>query len=518
MKISPDVLKPHPFFALFPYRTLKRLAVDSAVTEYPKGATVFRSGDRCDAVYVIISGRCEARTAGRNGDSVVEAVFGPGDLLGERAYFHAEPHAATVIVVTRCVLLRIPAEELDQLFAKDYKLAARFSQLLAKRWSVMGTRQPERGSRVRRVVSTLSLDEGIDSTAVVERLAAALSEISHQQVLLVHLVREEKTIVHDWAKHDLCLGGEFRFRRVVQSTEAGFFEMRIPVGTDPQYAAGIAPLISHCGRHYDYVLLHGACDLPSRTAREVVLQADLAYVLLRPRGRDLSQFDLLVRSLADSSTYAPRHIRPVVFSSDPATAAECDAELRHITDLPAHAIYHFPSSNSGSGVDASGALCVNRLAREVARCRIGLALSSGGAKGLAHVGVIQVLEENGIEIDAIAGASMGAYVGSLWAKGLDGAELERIAREHEGRWGLRLIIDPVFPPRRGFISTTRLARRLSRSLGDIQFAGLIRPLRVVATHLDTLDRKVFEAGEVVSAVEASIAIPGIFVQIGRAHV
>src|SRR5688500_7102018 len=108
MKISPDVLKPHPFFALFPYRTLKRLAADSAVAEYPKGATVFGAGDRCDAVYVIISGRCEARTLGRNGATIVEAVFGPGDLLGERAFFHAEPHTATVTVVTRCVLLRIP--------------------------------------------------------------------------------------------------------------------------------------------------------------------------------------------------------------------------------------------------------------------------------------------------------------------------------------------------------------------------------------------------------------------------
>lgn len=513
MKISPDVLKPHPFFALFPYRTLKRLAVDSAVAEYPKGATVFQAGDRCDAIYVIISGRCEARTAGRGGPSVVEAVFGPGDLLGERAYFHAEPHTATVTVVTRCVLLRIAAEELDKLFAKDYKLAARFSQLLAKRWSVMGTRQPERGSRVRRVVSTLSLDERLDATTVVERLAAAVSKISNQQVLLVQLLRDDKPGVHDWAKHQPSLGGEFRFRRAVRSTRTGFFELQLPVGTDPQYAAAIAPLISHCGRHYDYVLLSGASDLPARTAREVVLQADLAYVLLRPQGRDLSQFDLLVRSLADSCVYAPRHIRPVVFSENPLTAAECDAELRHITGLPGHAIYHFPSSASGSRVDPSGALCINRIAREIARCRIGLALSSGGAKGLAHVGVIQVFEENGIEIDAIAGASMGAYVGSLWAKGLDGMELERIARVHEGRWGLRPIIDPVFPPRRGFIRTTRLARQLRSSLGDIHFAGLLRPLRVVATHLDTLDRKVFDQGEVVPAVEASIAIPGIFVPV-----
>ncbi|RYD79876.1 MAG: cyclic nucleotide-binding domain-containing protein, partial [Verrucomicrobiaceae bacterium] len=505
MKISPDVLKPHPFFALFPYRTLKRLAADSAVAEYPKGATVFKAGDRCDAVYVIISGRCESLTAGRNGGTMVEAVFGPGDLLGERAFFHAEPHAATIRVVTRCVLLRIPVEELDALFANDFKLAARFSQLLAKRWSVMGTRQPERGSRVRRVVSLLSLNQGLDSRATVEDLATALSAISHQQVLLIHLTREDSAEVHEWAKHDHCLDGEFRFNRQVRSIGTGYCEMHLPVSNDPAYAAAVAPLISHCGRHYDYVLLHGDANLPERTAREAVLQADLAYILLKPNGPDMAQFDLLVRSLEDSTDYATRHLRPVVVSDDPERSARCEATLKRSAHLPGHAINHFPSSNSGSDADRRGALCVNRMAREIARCRIGLALSSGGAKGLAHVGVIQILEENGIEIDAIAGASMGAYVGSLWALGLDGTELERLAREYEGRGGLRSMLDPVFPPRLGFIRTRHIAKRLRNSLGNIPFAGLVRPMRVVATHLDTLGRIVFEDGEVASAVEASIA-------------
>ena len=347
----------------------------------------------------------------------MEAVYGPGDLLGDRAFFHAEPHTATVSVVTRCVLLRIPVEELDALFAKDYKLAARFLQLLAKRWSVMGTRQPERGSRVRRVVSLLSLEHGIDSLALVERLAAALSEISHQQVLLVHFSRNEAAGEHDWAKHDHYLDGEFRLRRHVRSSGAGFCEMRLPVGGDPQYAAGVAPLISHCGRHYDYVLLHGDADLPERTAREVVLQADLAYVLIRPQGPDLAQFDLLVRSLHDSSAYATRHIRPVVFSSDPNRAATCDAALKRSAKLPGHNIYHFPSSNSGSDADRAGVLCINRMARDIARCRIGLALSSGGAKGPRMWALFRSWRRMGsrlMRLPAPAWERMSAHSG-LWA-------------------------------------------------------------------------------------------------------
>ena len=96
--------------------------------------------------------------------------------------------------------------------------------------------------------------------------------------------------------------------------------------------------------------------------------------------------------------------------------------------------------------------------------RIALVLGGGAAKGFAHIGVIQVLEENGIEVDIIAGSSMGAYVGSLWAYGYNGPELERLARELEGRWAVWSLIDPVFPPRQGFLGGFRVKKRLMRSL------------------------------------------------------
>src|SRR6187402_2960159 len=74
--------------------------------------------------------------------------------------------------------------------------------------------------------------------------------------------------------------------------------------------------------------------------------------------------------------------------------------------------------------------------------KLGLALSSGGASGLAHIGVLQVLEENGIEIHAIAGSSMGAYIGALWAAGFSGKALEDLAAEISDRRKLWKLADP----------------------------------------------------------------------------
>ncbi len=145
---------------------------------------------------------------------------------------------------------------------------------------------------------------------------------------------------------------------------------------------------------------------------------------------------------------------------------------------------------------------------------IGLCLSSGGARGLAHIGVIQVLEEAGVPITAIAGSSMGAYVGSLWASGFTGQELEQLAREIKDRRTLYRLLDPVFPPSRGLIRGQAIRAHLERSLGGKTFADLKKPLLVVATDLETMTPKVF--GEemhgthsVPLAVTASAAIPGI---------
>lgn len=141
--------------------------------------------------------------------------------------------------------------------------------------------------------------------------------------------------------------------------------------------------------------------------------------------------------------------------------------------------------------------------------RVGLALSSGGAKGLAHIGVIQVLEENGIPIHCIAGSSMGAYVGAVWAYGHDGASMEKFAREVEGRWGFLHLLDPVLLPRCGFIRGEKMGGRVKVAIGNAQFSDLKHPLRVVATNLRTLERVVFSEGEVALAVQASSAVPGV---------
>ena len=508
LPIDTATLQPHPILSLLPPGALDRLVADSAIAEYPKGTVIFHEAEPCDAIFLIISGRCETRTNGLNGGSRVEEVFGPGDTLGERAFLNREPHRHSAVVITHAVLLRIPGTELHGLCATDPCFAGRFSQ------AVMGRPRADRDGRVRRVVSLLSLSPRLDADRAAQQLAAALRRITRQSVLILNLgPTGEKAHDDAWTAREAALDAEFCFARHLQVHDAGFDELRLTAGPETRDAAAIAPLLSHCARHYDFVLLHLHAETPAPSTLAGIVESDLAFVLLQASTQNLYDFELLMRSVGERGRGHGHHVKPILCVEEDIAAPEVNTALRQFGH-PVHSFARgFPLSGGASVPDHRFDLLINRLAREIARCRIGLALSSGGAKGLAHIGVIQVLEENGIEIDCITGSSMGAYIGAVWAYGLDGPKIEKLARELEGRWGLLHVLDPSLPPRRGFLHTRRTAARLRRSIGTAHFSALIRPLRVLATRLDSLERVVFSSGEVASAVEASIAIPGVCVPV-----
>lgn len=508
-----ESLPPHPVLALLPYRMRQRLLTSVACSEFVKGTVVYHEGDPCEAIYLVLSGRCESLTSRDSRGHAHRNVFGPGDTLGGRAMLSGEPHRSTVTIVTRSMLVRVPASELQALFARHPHIAVRFSQIVTGQAAT--ATESELPLRVRRVVAVLPMAPRVDAPAVIRSMAKSLHTITSQRVLVIHLTPPgpEHAVALDGWRTAPHLNGHFYFTQHLHMDEAGFHELRLTVSAEPRHAAAIAPLLSHCGRHYDYVLLDVAPDVTATATLECLIQCDSTFILLQPSMQALYDFQLLVRELATHSAMACGTVHPVIFAEEDIAAPDFEAALRSL-GRPAHSVIRgFPLSVTPNAPDYRFDLAINRLAREIAGCRIGLALSSGGAKGLAHIGVIQVLEENGIEVDCITGSSMGAYIGSIWACGFNGAQLEKIARENEKRWNFLRLLQPTLFPRQGFLRTGRIIRRLRQSIGDTRFSGLVRPLRVIATHLDTLERVVFSSGDVADAVAASSAIPGVAVPV-----
>ena len=141
--------------------------------------------------------------------------------------------------------------------------------------------------------------------------------------------------------------------------------------------------------------------------------------------------------------------------------------------------------------------------------KIGLALGSGSARGLAHVGVIMALEAYNIPIDIITGSSIGSVIGSLYASGATVRQLEEVALSIKKSKTL-FLIDPVFP-HSGLISGDRIEKMLNQfGIKDKTFDDLKIPFAAVATDVESGAEVILNQGKVIDAVRASISIPGIF--------
>jgi len=139
---------------------------------------------------------------------------------------------------------------------------------------------------------------------------------------------------------------------------------------------------------------------------------------------------------------------------------------------------------------------------------IGVALGGGFARGIAHIGVLKVLEEEGIPVRMIAGTSVGAIMGAAYCSGLTIAELEEIAHKVRFTTFARWTIS-----RFGFASNDRMVAFLKQHLKVHNFEDLLIPLGVTATDFNTGKGRVFTSGPIIDPVRASCAYPGMFLPV-----
>jgi len=139
---------------------------------------------------------------------------------------------------------------------------------------------------------------------------------------------------------------------------------------------------------------------------------------------------------------------------------------------------------------------------------IGVALGGGFARGIAHIGVLKVLEEEGIPVRVVAGTSVGALIGACYCSGLSVSEMEEVARNTRftsfARWTLS---------RCGFASNDRMISFLTRTLKCKTFEDLRIPLGITATDFNTGEAVVFHSGTIIDPVRASCAYPGMFLPV-----
>lgn len=145
--------------------------------------------------------------------------------------------------------------------------------------------------------------------------------------------------------------------------------------------------------------------------------------------------------------------------------------------------------------------------------KVGLALGSGAARGLAHIGVLEVLDREGIPIDMIAGTSIGALIGALYAQQKDVSRIKNIAMSLVAR-RLTFLVDSSLS-KTGLIRGRRIEATLRSTIGDIEFGDLRMPFACVATDIGSGEEVIIKRGLVWKGIRASGSLPVLFAVVKR---
>ncbi len=494
------VLRKVPLLASLGDELTKSLAEGAEVVAVRKGELVVKEDDPGDALFAVVSGRLQAYTRLPSGGDRVFATYCNGDYFGEMPLLSGETHWSNVRALNDSVLLKIPRGVFDAVVQRDPRVAASVLQRMGHRMKEL--RQEKHRAKWSTVIALASALPGAGKTMLATNLVASLARETREPVLLVDLSGHPTSVPVSSAP---VAGGT--------PTPWGYDRLDLRITGAEREAAAFAPLFGALVKQYDYVLV----ELPNETSPAVYAclgQCDLIYLVTRNEPEHAKRTRLLIRYLSEKSAAMTPKVKVILTGCEAGRPCVAEAEAAIGQRIAARLEWIPAGQETGDPFVlrqplAPYSFVVRRLARELGNVLVGLALGSGAARGLAHIGVIRVLERAGIAVDVVAGSSMGALIAAAWAVGKSADEMEQIALQVRGKRAFLRLLDPMFPGS-GMIRGMKVTDFLRQIVGERTFEDTVIPLKIVASELNTLEEIVFEEGRLLDAVRASISIPGVF--------
>jgi NTE family protein len=422
------------------------------------GDVLFREGDTADALYVVVTGRLRVLAASASGEQVALAEVGRGEIVGEMALLTGDARSATVVAVRDTRLVRLSRAAFERIVQQ-----CPGAMLLVTRRLVRRLQQANRGPRTQTPLATIALvplDASVDPVALGHTLVGALGALG--TATLVTRARVDAELGKEVTSADAGEGRliawldglERDHRYVVYADDA-----RTPVWTE------------RCARQADRLLFVANGDRAPAAAMEATVQR-LARV---PARRDL----LLLHASAAQPTGTSHWL------------TLSGARAHH------HVRLHEPAD-------------IARLSRLLTGRGVGLVLGGGGARGFAHIGVIQALQEARVPIDAVGGTSMGAVIAAQFAAGAGGARMREVNRRH---WVKQNPLKDKTLPVVALLAGRRLDRMIEAMFGGLQIEDLWTNFFCVSADLTRAEMRVHERGALGRAVRASMSLPGIAIPV-----
>ncbi len=530
-----SVIKKISIFEHLNWFNVQLIARSGDLVRFKKGEFISKKGAPPDFVYFLVSGRLISYTPDSDGTKDDVEFIHRGMFFGIISALTGEEHSQTFEAINDSTVFRVPVERFKEILTRVPALSLKFSKVLSQRIrsKVTKTNLVSRST----IISVYAPIAGSGGSTYSLNLTRSLLKATGDKVIWLN-IRSLKVPAHTfvsdiddvrpkWKRTPIDLSHvatEFDevAPHIVKST-LGFDLLNMVFNPDDKtLVTRISDFVNCFIDEYRYIIV----DLPSDmddVVMKTLSQSDLVHlILLRKRdGLEIGRaiLDKLEEHLKDA--FNEERVR-VIISGVNMHRSMSEEAVRNILDYNTHtflphilrkdlAVFMDTPEISFWGINAVSPYMktLTSVSREISGVSVGLVLGGGAAFGLAHIGVIKVLEEENIPIDIIVGSSMGALIGGLWAIGYTANDLQRLAYEFRKRSNIFKLIDIVFPLS-GLISGKAIMAWLRSKYGNKTFRDTKIPLKVIA--YDLIHRKdiIFSDGLLVDAIRKSISIPGVF--------
>lgn len=494
---------------------LRGLAEQAEFVTLKKSELAVREGEKGDGFYVVVSGRLQAYSHVNGHAERIYVRYSSGDWFGEMPLLSGETQWANVRALNDSVLLKIPREAFTAMLGRDPRLALGFTQRMGERMAQL--REEKRRAKWSTIIALCSAVPGAGKTLLATNLVASLAWETGEPVLMLDFSGRQggKPLVR--CKPVVISNGP-ELEEMVTHHPLGYDRLNLKLTGDEKEMHLIAPLFGDLVKRYKYVLV----DLPNATNPSVfesMIQSDQIYVVAKNEEEHLAKTQILLRDLKEHRHDVSPKARVILTAVGATCVPYVEQARQRVGQEVGYLLRWIPADEIIESVDGAPyvlrrpmqpySMAVRRIAREMGNVQVGLVLSAGGARGLAHIGVIRVLEREGITIDVVTGSSMGALVAGAWATGRSADELENLAMQVKGRRAFLKMLNPMFPGA-GIVRGIGVSNFLNSIVDDLTFDDTMIPVKIVASDLNSVEEVIFDRGKLSDAIRASISIPGVF--------
>ena len=426
------------------------------------GDTLFAEGDKGEDLFFVAGGRLRAVSA----DGRVLNEMTRGESIGEIALLTGEPRTATVFAVRDSDLVRVSRRAFDEIVAKYPTVMQTIARIVVQR--LRAKEQGSAGARTGKCIAVLAAGAGNGTADFTVRLVTALDQIGPT----LHLSAQ---------RLDTLLNRP----GIAAAEEQEAASIRLTAWLDEQEA------------HHQF-LIYETDGTPSLWSRRCLRQAD----------------EILLVAHAGSDPAPGTMEKSLLGAKEGLSKARQSLVLLHPdgSRLPSGTSPWFANRNVQRNfhVRLDTESDFGRVARCLGDVAIGLVLGGGGARGLAHIGVVRALREAGVPIDMIGGTSMGAVMAALVAMDQDWEQMLETNREV---WLRNKPHKEYSLPFISLIGSRRLDSTAKRVWGEIEIEDLWISFFCISCNLTTSTTVIHERGPLWKAIRASASLPGIFVPV-----